>query len=234
MDQSRRRCLALVPDLPRWVETRALLLWDGSSVVESLARDGFIVWSESDGIGSVVGVPDALALSHAAGQLSELLAFPENVEKVQALVPGFRKESATVFSAPSQLPASPAHACRRVSQSEIASQKHLPAGLQDELSEVAEEGVIVIAAFCGSLPVAFAYAASETETLWDVSIDTVEGHRRKGYSAAAVVHLIHLMKKHGKTAVWGALESNEASANLARRLGFVEVEEIWVYTRVTT
>ncbi len=234
MDQPRRRCLSLVPDLPRWVETRDLLLWDGSIVVESPARNGFVVWSESDSIGSVVGVPDALALSRAAEQVSELLAFPENVEKVQALIHDFRKEPATVFSAPAQLPPTPTHACRRISQAEISSQKHLPPGLQDELSEVAEDGVIVIAAFSGSLPVAFAYVASETETLWDVSIDTVEGYRRKGFASAAVAHLMHHMNEKGKAAVWGALESNEASANLARRLGFVETDELWVYSRVTS
>jgi hypothetical protein len=70
----------------------------------------------------------------------------------------------------------------------------VPTELVDELSDVAEEGVIVVAAFDGTLPVAFSYVASETETLWDVSIDTVESHRRRGYASAAVLHLMHLMK----------------------------------------
>lgn len=233
MDPLKQRCLSQLPDLPRWVETRDLLLWDASIVVESPARDGFVVWSESDRMGSIVGVPDVVALSRAAEQMSELLAFPENVEKVQALVHGFRKELATVFAAPAHLPRSPTHACGQVGRTEIISQKHLPPELQDELLEAAEDGAIVIAAFTGTLPVAFAYVASETETLWDVSIDTVEGYRRKGYARSAVVRLMRIMEKKGKAAVWGALESNQASANLARGLGFIETDELWVFSRIT-
>lgn len=89
----------------------------------------------------------------------------------------------------------------------------------------------VVAVFAGALPVAFAYVASETETLWDVSIDTLPSHRRRGYAAAAALHLMRVMRARGKTAVWGALDDNPASANLARRLGFVENGTLWVLTR---
>ncbi|MGQ9427658.1 GNAT family N-acetyltransferase [Gilvimarinus sp. F26214L] len=81
---------------------------------------------------------------------------------------------------------------------------------------------------------AFAYVASETESLWDVSIDTIQSHRRRGYAAAAVLYLMRKMRAEGKSAVWGALESNRASASLARRLGFVENDGLWVLTRSVT
>jgi hypothetical protein len=42
------------------------------------------------------------------------------------------------------------------------------------------------------------------------------------------------MRRRGKTAVWGAAASNPASANLARRLGFVEVDRVWVCSRQGT
>lgn len=234
MNEVKQRYLSLLPDLPRWVETRDLLLWEGSAVLENPTQSGFVVWSVDDGVGSVVGEPEPLALARAADDVSELLAFADNIERVRSLLPDIPAESATVFSAPKQLPPSPPHRCREISQSEIASLNHLPALLLAELSDAAGDGAPVVSAFDGVRPVAFAYVASETESLWDVSIDTIESHRRKGYAAAAVLHLMRGMREQGKSAVWGALESNRASESLARRLGFVENDKLWVLTRSAT
>lgn len=231
MDETKQRYLSLLRDLPLWVETRDLLLWEGSAVLENPTQSGFVVWSQADGVGSVVGEPEPVALARAAGEVSELLAFDDNVERVRSLLPDFLAEPATVFSAPEQLPPSPQHRCREISQSEIAALNYLPADLLAQLSGVAGDEVPVVAAFDGARPVSFAYVASETESLWDVSIDTIESHRRKGYAAAAVLHLMGGMREKGKSAVWGALESNRASANLAHRLGFVENDRLWVLTR---
>ncbi|MDX2029698.1 MAG: GNAT family N-acetyltransferase [Blastocatellia bacterium] len=230
MEEIKQRYLSLLPDLPRWVETRDLLLWEGSVVLENSSRSGFIVWSEEDALGAVVGEPDPVVLARAAKDVSELLAFSENIMQVRSLLPGFLAESATIYSAPAQLPSSPAHICRKIGQREISSLRHLSADLLEELSDAAEDGRAVVAALDGGLPVSFAYVASETETLWDVSIDTIESHRRQGYAAAAVLYLMRLMRRKRKAAVWGALESNHASSNLARRLGFTENDKLWVLT----
>lgn len=234
MDDVRRRYLSRLPDLPLWVETRDLLLSKGSKLIENSTRSGFVVWSAENGLGSVVGEPESYALARAVSDVPELLAFADNIDPVQSLLPGFDAELATVFSAPEQLPSAPPHRCREISLSEIAAQDHLPDALLSELSDVAEDGVAVVAAFDGVLPVAFAYVASETESLWDVSIDTIQSHRRQGYAAAAVLHLMRKMRETGKSAVWGALESNRASASLARRLGFVDNDRLWVLTRSAT
>jgi hypothetical protein len=45
---------------------------------------------------------------------------------------------------------------------------------------------------------------------------------------------MRFMRKKGKSAVWGALEGNRASAGLARRLGFVERDKLWVLTQRAT
>ena len=231
MDGLVARCLVRVPDLPRWVETRGLLLREGSSVIENPTHRGFVVWSEDAGLGSVVGEPEPGALALAADRVPELLAFAGDVERVRSLLPGFAVERATLYAAPEDLPPPSPHPCRELDPSEIASLDHLPADLRSELTAAANAGAPLVAAFDGALPVAFAYAAWETETLWDVSIDTIESHRRQGYAAAAALHLMRAMKEWGKSAVWGAAESNPASANLARRLGFVEVDQLWVLTR---
>jgi hypothetical protein len=160
--------------------------------------------------------------------------FPENFEQVRALLSDFLAESAIIFSAPPLLPPYPTYPCRQIGHDEIAPLQHLPADLLGELLDVADAGCPVAAAFDGTLPVSFCYVASETHALWDVSIDTIATHRRKGFAAAAAIHLMYLMKQRGKTAVWGALASNLASRNLALRLGFVEVDRIWVFVRSTT
>jgi hypothetical protein len=226
-----QRCLSRLPDVPRWVETRSLLTRKDAVVLESTSNDGFVVWSRNKGIGSVVGKPCRDALARATDDVTELLAFPENIREVREMVDGFRAEPATVFSAPPQLPAIPAHQCGPLGQDDTASIQHLPPALLDELCDVLEDGAVVIAALADTLPVAFAYAAFETGSLWDVSIDTVESHRRMGYATAAVVHLMEVMEAQGKAAVWGAPESNQASANLARRLDFRENDTIWVLAR---
>ncbi len=200
-------------------------------MAEDVARNGFVVWSKDDNLGAVVGEPDAETIIRAANYAAEILAFSENIAHVRSVLRHYRAEAATIFSAPAQLPPLSSHVCRQLGRAEIASLQHLPSDTLDELSDVAQDGVIIVAAFDGSLPVAFAYVASETETLWDVSIDTLESHRRKGYASAAAIALMHSMMQRGKTAVWGALESNLASQALARHLGFVAVDTLWVLSR---
>ena len=77
-------------------------------------------------------------------------------------------------------------------------------------------------------PVSFCYSGWETESHWDVSIDTLEGHRRRGLGTAACVCLIRHFAARGKTAVWGALDSNPASTALAEKLGFTPIDHLLV------
>lgn len=231
MNEIRQRHLSRLPDQPLWVETRDLLMCKNTRVIEHPDHSGFVVWSAQRGIASVVGSPEPDALALAASEVSELLAFADNIDQLRPLLPDFDAEAATIFSAPHRLPDPPPHHCREIRLSEIAAQDHLPETLLAELADFVDDSVPLVAAFDGNRAVAFAYVASETESLWDVSIDTIESHRRRGYAAAAVLHLIRTMKARGKSAVWGALDSNPASANLARRLGFVENSRIWVLAR---
>ncbi len=231
MREVKRRWLEMLPDRPRWVETRDLLSKEASEVLENATRTGFVVWGGDGALGSVVGDPDPVALAGEAGRAAELLAYDDNVDRVRSLLPDHHVEPATLYSAPERLPAAPPHACRPLGRSEIVGLDHLPADLSAHLADAAAAGVPIVAAFDGTSPVAFAYVAAETESLWDVSIDTVESHRRRGYASAAVLNLMRAMKAKGKSAVWGAVESNRASSNLALRLGFVQADRLWLLTR---
>lgn len=71
-------------------------------------------------------------------------------------------------------------------------------------------------------------AVAVTETWWEVGISTREPFRRRGYARAAFRALDAHMTGRGLTAVWGALDTNQASLGLARRLGFRPVERLWL------
>lgn len=71
-------------------------------------------------------------------------------------------------------------------------------------------------------PVSFCYAPWKTETLWDVSVDTLEPYRRRGLAAAVFETLRRHLAEQGLTPVWGAMAGNLASRRLAAKLGFEE------------
>ncbi len=76
--------------------------------------------------------------------------------------------------------------------------------------------------------VSFCYAALPTETLWDVSIDTLAAFRRRGLAAACFALAVETLSKTGRRPVWGAVDSNVASLQLAERLGFRPVDRLAV------
>jgi GNAT superfamily N-acetyltransferase len=104
----------------------------------------------------------------------------------------------------------------------------LRAGLRVELDAL-QRGTPLAATFVEDVPVSFCYVAFETEGLWDVAMDTLDGHRRRGYAARCAAFMVrHMRETSGKEPVWGALETNAASMNLAESLGFVPVDRYFV------
>ena len=81
----------------------------------------------------------------------------------------------------------------------------IAAELLRELEAGAEHSLIA-ATFVQQQPVSFCYAGAVTESLWDVSIDTLPGHRRHGYAALCAAHMIRHMQAQGKQPVWAAAE----------------------------
>ncbi len=90
--------------------------------------------------------------------------------------------------------------------------------------------VPMVAAFVDNRVASICYACRESESLWDISIDTLEPYRRRGLAAACVRFLIRKMRQEGKEPVWGAVDSNIASLGLATKLGFRPVARIAVFT----
>ena len=106
----------------------------------------------------------------------------------------------------------------------------IPEDLAHELRTALPHGPVVVA-FDGDEPASFAYAPWTTEGWFDLAVDTLEPHRRRGLADAAVRELMALQAGAGRRPVWGVVESNVASRHLALKLGFVEVDRLVVFTR---
>ena len=229
-----RLALAL-PDIPRWVETRSMLLSSHCEVMglEETRQPSFALRSAEMELISVVGFPEPEAIREAAcrnGNQGAVLATPENRGHVAASLADWTASPATIHAlgdAP-RLPVVPEGRVRLLSPSEITALAGLPAELEEELAQVCLRSTVA-ATFADDSPVSFCYTASETEGLWDISIDTLEGHRKRGYAGMCVAFLIEEMRKRGKEPVWGAEESNAPSMKLAAKLGFVPVDKLIVF-----
>jgi GNAT acetyltransferase-like protein len=232
-----------LPDVPRWVETRAMLLRGDCEVLGLATANGpapgpegaaaFVVRDTLLPLVAVVGEPDPAAVREAAaaaGGEAVVLAPPETRRHLAAALPGWGVNAAVLHLLPGALPADggAGGAARLLEPAEVAALAGLPPGLHSELRLGARLGPVA-AALDDGVPVAFCYAGSETEGLWDVSIDTLEPFRRRGHAARAFALLAARLGARGKRPVWGAEDWNEPSLRLAARLGFRPVDEVLLW-----
>ncbi len=239
-DQLLDELAAALPDLPRWVAPRGLLLDRRCDVLlgpEGKRGAGYLVL-EHDG-------PEAFAVNRPVASLvrqltdlrapaASILVPIESAEPWRALLPGWREQPAVVHvhPAPGTLP-KPTHPTRFLTLEDVERFDSLPEELPHELVAVLRRALArgpVAAAFDGERPVSFCHAAYRTETWFDLSIDTLESHRRAGYATSAAAHLIHHLLAQGKKPVWGALDADTASIAMAKKYGFRAVDRMMVFT----
>jgi hypothetical protein len=223
-----------VPDIPRHIEARSMLLNGRGQIAWSNGRD-MLTYSDRDRLACIVG---SAPMREIAPVLERLPADVEVVvgeadARAQGRWPQpWRGEPATVFLAPQEAVATRVIRCgiRILTRDDGPHFHHVPADLREELDEALTFSSIATA-FDGHIAVSFCYAGSETETLWDVSIDTLAPWRGRGYAGAAAAAMIDAMRARGKRAVWAALDSNTPSLRLAARLGFTPVDRVIVFTK---
>lgn len=222
-------------DAPRWVETR-FMLQAGEAVVTGLSGDRrrFVAASTRWPLIAVVGRPDPEFIRAAAERASSLvtvLCAEEDAERTGAALPLWQRSGAGIFGWPGgrRPEAAPGpDEARLLAPDELPATSRLRATLHEELATAADYSPIA-AGLADGQPVAFCYASAITESLWDVSIDTLEPHRRRGHAARAFRLLADTMARSGKQPVWGAEDDNEASLGLARKLGFVPAERLALF-----
>lgn len=227
---------AALPDLPRWVAPRGLLREHRCEVLfgpEGKRGAGYLVLER--------GGPEAFAVhrpvASLVAQLGSLPGRParirvpiESAEPWRALLPGWSEQAAVVHvhPAPATLP-KPVHTTRLLTLEDVAAFGDLPAVLAAELGRALSRGP-VSAAFEDGRAVAFCHAAYRTETWFDLSIDTLEDRRRRGFATSAAAHLIHHQLAEGRRPVWGALEPDTASMSMARKYGFRAVDRMMMFS----
>jgi hypothetical protein len=226
-----------LPDIPRFVETRAMLLADQCEVFGLELEDSskFVLRNTDVGTISVIGQPAAEAILQAAEPDEgdgDVLAFEDNYPYVKTVLPHWPSEKAALhlLGDSPMLPNVPEGMVRFLQPGEVNSLTDLSEELAEELAVAARQTQIAATVVDGQ-PVSFCYAGAITETLWDISIDTIEGFRQRGLAAFCVAFMIDYFSSQGKQPVWGAFLSNTASMNLAAKLGFVPVDELYVFER---
>ncbi len=235
---------SLLPDIPRWVETRGLLLSGRGEVMATAhqtARD-FVVRGFNNRLISVVGQPPPKSLLEAitkSGADAEVLAMPESDDHVAAILStkpirsrrnGWQRFPAILhqLAPPVEFRTREQAAVRFIQAQELHSLKKDFPDLVDELLD-ALNFTAVAAVFVDDQPVSFCFAGGETETLWDISIETLPAYQRRGYARQAVIFLSDFMQQRNKRPVWGAEESHVASLKLAAKLGFQPVDRVIVF-----
>jgi GNAT superfamily N-acetyltransferase len=261
MSQRSAEALERLPDEPRWLDVRGMLLSGRAEVRtapgEHPSHDGFVVVVPDASIVAVVGQPPASTILDAAAGLGgdvNVLAQHEDAGLVAATLRDWGRRTAILHVLPGVMgwEADEDPGARVFTRANAPRLEHVPEPLRLELLDALRgrttarfvpgalpapppmtgaHTVPMAAAWSGPLPVAFCYPVWQTARWWDVSIDTLEAHRRRGFGARAARALIRHLRATGRAPVWGALDSNGASRALAARLGFIEATSISVFAR---
>ena len=252
------QALARVPDEPRWVDVRGMLL-SGRATVRAGPADvsaGFVVIVADVSLAAIVGSPRPDLISESLAALEgdvNVLVQHEDAAWTSSALPGCVRRTAVLHVLPGVMPweAVSDPSTRVFTRTTAPRLDHVPDPLRKELLEALRgrttarfvpgalpnapdrqvgAALPIAAAWAGPRPVSFCYPVWQTERWWDVSIDTLEACRRRGYAQRAARAMIRHLRAEGRAPVWGAVESNTASRGLAARLGFIEAAGLSVFT----
>jgi hypothetical protein len=214
-----------LPDVPRWIEAHGMAT-DPASWRRGLG-DGFAVGNDAARLVVVAGDPGAgevAALAREVPQHAMLFA----IEREDLAVATGR------VAVRALLHALPDGAAAELGGTEGASPlpaevtlDHVPEPLAEELA-MARARRTIWTAFLDGAAVSFAYAPWRSARWFDVSVDTLVEARQLGLGRIVATAMIRDERAHGRDPVWAADEGNLASLRLARSLGFVQVDALWV------
>jgi hypothetical protein len=219
-----------LPDVPRWLEAHGIAA-DPASWRRALG-DGFALGSDAAQLIVIAGDADPAATGELARAypdhtlLVELerepLARATGRDVVRAVLHTLGADGDAPDFADGGLDVDAA-----IALPDDAALDHLPAPLAAELARVRGRRTIWTA-IVDSVAVSFAYAPWRSARWFDVSIDTLPEARQLGLGRLVAAAMIRDERALGRAPVWGADEDNLASLRLARALGFVAVDALWV------
>jgi len=195
-----------LPDLPRWIEAHGI-----AADPESWIRDGAVGSARAKLI-VITGEADAASLRREFPDHTILTIDRPTLPHGRALL--------HTLPDPDTLPE-----LEGAVPLGDAPLDHLPPALAAELRAAT---TTVWTAYVDGLPACFAYAPWRSAAYFDVSVDTLPGARQLGLGALVAAQMIRDERAQGREPVWGADEENIASLRLAHRLGFTEVDALYV------
>lgn len=223
-----------LPDLPRWVGARSLLLSGHCEVVANGSSGGYVVRGRESRLACVVGQPEADLVRRAvegAGEGAMVMAPTETAGLVADALPAWRRKRTRLHllldAGRSVAPLGRADV-RLLESSHIALGR-VPADLRESI-EMALSRSPVAAAYVDGEAVSFCYASGSTETLWNVWIETVPGYRGRGLGSECLRFLTREMRRSDRQPVWGVMESDAPALRITEKLGFEPVDRICVFT----
>jgi len=234
-ERMRQRLAAALPDAPRWLETRGMLLSGrGRLVGRGSDAEGHAVFDDSVvRLLSLVGRPAAAVVREALSlRPNAVLVQEEDDAGLRPLLVGFRREIAILHRLTDGIrlrPLAGGPPCRLLSAAATGWLDRWPEAQRREFGAALALGLPMAGALIGEEVAAVCYACYETGTLWDISIDTREEHRRCGLASSAVRFLAAHQAFRGLEPAWGAVETNRPSLTMAASLGFRPVERFVVY-----
>lgn len=210
-----------LPDVPRWIEAH------GIAGDPEGWQEGPVVGHDRAQLIVVTGDADPSAIARLAGERSHhTILFAIEREDIAAALRGAGRttERAILHALPSPDVLPDLEGAAPLGDAAI---DHLPPALAEELAWARGRGT-VWAAWVDGTPVSFAYAPWRSTKWFDVSVDTLTDARQLGLATIVAAAMIRDERAHGREPVWGADENNVASLRLAKRLGFAQVDELWV------
>jgi len=212
-----------VPDIPRWIEAHGIAA-DPASWQRGLGA-GRAVGSDSAQLVVLLGDPDPAAVAALAREVPHHTVLCAIERADLAAATGREVLRALLHTLPDAdgLPTQDG----ALLLPDDAELTHLPEPLAEELA-AARQRRPIWTAFLDGAPVAFAFAPWRSAAWFDVSVDTLPGARQLGLGRLVAAAMIRGERALGREPVWGADEGNLASLRLARSLGFVKVDELWV------
>ncbi|MFY9724968.1 MAG: GNAT family N-acetyltransferase [Bryobacteraceae bacterium] len=192
-----------------------------------------VVWGVDAGLMTMIGRPDASLIRDALAackQIVTLLAAGDQAEIGAGAVPEWEIAGAR------RLVHVENRAWRQPGFVRIAmlapgdedSTMSLPEGVRRDVAHALVGGAAAAAWVAGRV-VSVCYTGWQTESFCDLAIFTTMEHRGRGYARAAAYHLIRHVRAAGKVACWFTDESNVASLNIARTLGFRFSDRVTVF-----
>ena len=239
MRSINKTILNVLPDIPRWIEARSMLIRNkGIAMGFEEGQNNFpqgVLYQEDIGLGVIVGKPSADLIFQLSELADEIICPEDHSGHFSEAFEDWTYEGADLYQQKTTFTASINTAIKPawLKQSDLDRAEGISKPLLDELQEELMAGTEIFFASADNQPASFCFACAKTESFWDVSIETITKFQRRGLARQCFQMAYQEMNRHSLIPIWAAVDSNTASKAMAENLGFEPKDRLMVFTRRT-